>query len=506
MKITLCATVLSAAMLLAACGDRSPVPTASADTVPAASRVQGEPVVHAELTSPPAVPAPIRRDYAARVVVDLEVIEKQMPIADGATYTFWTFGGTVPGSFIRVREGDTVEFHLKNAAGNTMPHNIDLHSVSGPGGGAAVSLVSPGHTSEFSFKALHPGLYVYHCATTPVGMHIANGMYGLMLVEPAKGLPKVDHEYYVMQGDFYTAGKYHDKGLQTFDMEKAIAEQPTYVLFNGREGALTGAHALTARVGDTVRLYVGNGGPNLTSSFHVIGTVFDDAWEGGFDQAQHDVQTIGIPPGSAATVQFHTPVPGSFTMVDHAIFRAFNKGALGILKVDGPANPEVFSGTAPTPAAGANEHADMHAIPAAPATPAAAPAAPAPAAAPGKTAQLATGQAHFANTCAACHQPNGQGIPSVFPPLAKSDFLARLSQQDKDRLIAIPLHGLNGKITVNGTDYNSVMPQFSQLSDDQLASILTYVLNTWGNPGGKVTADEVARVRARAPATALAGH
>ena len=164
------------------------------------------------LTSPPNVPPPTNRNYPAKVIVELEVIEKEMPISEGVNYTFWTFGGTVPGSFIRVRQGDTVEFHLKNHPDNKMPHNIDLHGVTGPGGGAASSFTAPGHESQFTFKALNEGIYVYHCATAPVGMHVANGMYGLILVEPPEGLPKVDHEYYVMQGDFYTTGKYREKG------------------------------------------------------------------------------------------------------------------------------------------------------------------------------------------------------------------------------------------------------------------------------------------------------
>ena len=167
------------------------------------------------------------------MIVELEVDREGDGDLRGRRYTFWTFGGTVPGSFIRVRQGDTVEFHLKNHPTRKMPHNIDLHGVTGPGGGAASSFTAPGHASRFTFKALNAGLYVYHCATAPVGMHVANGMYGLILVEPPEGLPKVDREYYVMQGDFYTIGKYREKGLQPFDMEKAIDEKPTYVLFNG---------------------------------------------------------------------------------------------------------------------------------------------------------------------------------------------------------------------------------------------------------------------------------
>src|SRR5918994_5917309 len=212
---------------------------------------QGEPV-KAVLTAPPKVPPPTGRTSPAKVIVELEVVEKDLAISEGVTYTFWTFGGTVPGSFIRVRQGDTVEFHLMNAPDSKMPHNIDLHGVTGPGGGAASSFTAPGHSSRFTFKALNAGLYVYHCATAPVGMHVANGMYGLILVEPPEGLAPVDREYYVMQGDFYTVGKYREKGYQPFDMQKAIEENATYVLFNGSEGAMTGDKALKVNVGETV--------------------------------------------------------------------------------------------------------------------------------------------------------------------------------------------------------------------------------------------------------------
>ena len=164
-------------------------------------------VENAILAQAPNVPPPITRRHALKVIVNLEVREVTKRLADGVEYVFWTFGGDVPGSFIRIREGDQVEFHLNNHQNNKMPHSIDLHAVSGPGGGAASSFTAPGHSSVFSFEALHPGLFVYHCATAPVGMHIGNGMYGLILVEPKEGLPPVDHEYYVMQGEFYTTGQ-----------------------------------------------------------------------------------------------------------------------------------------------------------------------------------------------------------------------------------------------------------------------------------------------------------
>jgi nitrite reductase (NO-forming) len=306
----------------------------------AAPALRGEEV--AQLTAPPMVPKPIARNYATKVIVDLEVTEKTMRMADGVDYTFWTFGGTVPGSFIRVREGDDVEFRLKNHPSSTVPHNIDLHAVTGPGGGAEATVAAPGHESVFRFTALNAGLYVYHCAFAPASLHVANGMYGLILVEPKEGMPAVDREFYVMQGDFYTRGAHGEKGLQPFDMTKAIAEQPEYVVFNGSVGSLTGDNALKVRTGETVRLYVGNGGPNLTSSFHVIGEVFDNVYTEGGSIAQHNVQTTTIPAGGSAIVEFLTETPGKLVLVDHALFRAFHKGTVGLMQVEGEPKVNAF--------------------------------------------------------------------------------------------------------------------------------------------------------------------
>ena len=252
----------------------------------------------------------------------MEILEQEGEMANGVSYVYWTFGGSVPGSFIRTRVGDEVEFHLKNHPDNKLPHNIDLHAVTGPGGGAESSFIAPGHEKVFSFKVLNPGLYVYHCATAPVGMHIANGMYGLILVEPEGGLPAVDKEYYVMQGDFYTKGKNGQPGLQPFDMQKAVDEHADYVVFNGKVGALTGDNAITANVGETVRLFVGNGGPNLVSSFHVIGEIFDKVYAEGGITINENIQTTLVPAGGAAIVEFKVEVPGTFILVDHSIFRA----------------------------------------------------------------------------------------------------------------------------------------------------------------------------------------
>jgi nitrite reductase (NO-forming) len=303
------------------------------------------PEVKAILTSAPLVPPPVDRPGNAKVIVDLETTEVTGTLADGVRYTFWTFGGTVPGPFVRVRVGDVAQIRLRNAEKSVHPHSIDLHAVTGPGGGAAVTQLGPGQEGAFEFKALNPGLYVYHCATPSVPAHIANGMYGLILVEPDKGLPRVDREYYVMQGEFYTKGKTLAPGLQPLDPAKLTAERPEYVVFNGKMGALAGEGAIHAKVGERVRLFVGNGGPNLISSFHVIGEIFDRVYtEGavGTGAPARNVQTTLIPAGGAAIVEMTVQVPGRFLLVDHSIVRAMDKGALGVLEVAGAEQPGIF--------------------------------------------------------------------------------------------------------------------------------------------------------------------
>ncbi|MBK6424419.1 MAG: multicopper oxidase domain-containing protein [Gemmatimonadetes bacterium] len=267
----------------------------------------------AVLAHAPAVPPALARRPPGRVVVRLETREVKHQLADGVDYTAWTFGGQVPGQFIRVREGDRVEFHLDNHPDSRMPHNIDLNAVTGPGGGAAVSFTAPGHSTSFEFQARNPGLFVYHCAAVPVGMHVANGMYGLMLVEPAGGLAPARREYYLMLGEFYTDGAFGEPGARAFSWEKALAETPDYVVFNGAVGSLTGERALVASVGETVRLYVGNGGPNLTASFHISGETFDRVYLGGSSQPLTNVETVPLPPGSAAIVEREPLAPSGWT-------------------------------------------------------------------------------------------------------------------------------------------------------------------------------------------------
>jgi nitrite reductase (NO-forming) len=291
----------------------------------------------------PQIAPPIERAQPTTVKVELESRKVTGLMNDGVGYDYWTFNGTVPGPMIRVRQGDMVELTLKNAADSGLTHSIDLHAVLGPGGGAKFTQVPPGESATIRFQAMRPGVYVYHCATPMVSMHIASGMYGLIVVEPPGGLPRVDHEFYVMQGDFYMQGDRGLLGLRQFDMTKLLAEQPDYVVFNGHVGALTGDTALRASVGESVRMFFGVGGPNLTSSFHVIGEIFDRVFpEGSLTSAAvTDVQTTHVSAGGATVVEFTPQVPGTYTLVDHSLER-LEKGAAGQLIVDGPDRPDIL--------------------------------------------------------------------------------------------------------------------------------------------------------------------
>lgn len=279
-----------------------------------------------------------------RVRLDLELHEVISEIDSGVTTTFWTYNGTVPGPFLKVTEGDTIDVSLKNPSQNRVPHNIDFHAVNGPGGGGVVTNVMPGETKKFSFKALNSGLFVYHCAFPSAAAHMSHGMYGLILVEPKGGLPKVDREFYVMQGEMYTNGPKNDhSGFQYYDLSKMANSKPNYIIFNGRVGALDGK--MKAKVGEKIRIYVGNGGVNLISSFHIIGEVFDSVYpEGNIGGAIFkNVQTTLVPAGGSAIVEFTTEVPGKYLLVDHALARV-QKGAIGTLVIEGNENKTIFDG------------------------------------------------------------------------------------------------------------------------------------------------------------------
>ena len=301
---------------------------------------------------PADLPGPIGQRAPKVVKVDLETVELVGKLDDGTTYTYWTFGAKVPGPFVRVRVGDTVEVHLKNPDDSVMAHSVDFHAATGPGGGAHATQTDPGNETVVTFKALKPGIYVYHCATPSVAHHITSGMYGLILVEPEGGLPQVDREFYVMQGELYTVEPFGTQGEMEMDYDKLISERPEYFLFNGAVGSLTKTHPLYANAGETVRIFFGVGGPNFTSSFHVIGEIFDNVYSMGgiVSPPIQGVQTVTVAPGGATIVDFKIDRGGNYVLVDHALSRA-ERGLAGYLIVDGPENDDIMhAGPAEEPA------------------------------------------------------------------------------------------------------------------------------------------------------------
>jgi nitrite reductase (NO-forming) len=285
---------------------------------------------------PTQVPRPIGDRPAKLIRLDLETVEERGQLSENTTYNYWTFNHKVPGPLLRVREGDTVEVHLKNAKTSRMIHSVDFHAVTGPGGGAVMTQASPGEEKIFTFTALNPGLFVYHCATPMVSHHITNGMYGMILVEPEGGLTPVDREFYVMQGEIYTVEPHGDRGDLEFSVDKLLSEDPEYFVFNGAEATLKKDHPLKAKVGETIRIFFGVGGPNYTSSFHVIGEIMDRVYEQASltSPPLTNVQTTMVPPGGASIVELKLEVPGTFLLVDHALAR-LEKGLVGALVVEG---------------------------------------------------------------------------------------------------------------------------------------------------------------------------
>ena len=328
-------------------------PSSSPVTVSGPVVVNNPPTQGADIVRDPTeIPAsiPVREPQTVRI--DLETVEIEGQLADGTTYKYWTFNGKVPGPFYRVRVGDTIEVHLRNLTNSTMAHSVDFHAVTGPGGGATMTQTAPGEETMFTAKALNPGLYVYHCATPMVAQHIANGMYGLILVEPEEGLPSVDREFYVMQGELYTNEAFRSTGLLTENLPALLNEDPEYLVFNGAANGLTEQKPLKAKVGETVRIYFGVGGPNFTSSFHVIGEIFDRVYDQASltSPALTNVQTTLVSPGGATMVEFSLEVPGRYILVDHALAR-LQRGLAGFLIAEGPEDAEIYHGT-PTDGSG----------------------------------------------------------------------------------------------------------------------------------------------------------
>jgi nitrite reductase (NO-forming) len=295
---------------------------------------------------PTDIPDPISRTEPKEVDVTLRPEEVTAEIEDGVTFNYMTYNGRVPGPMIRVRKGDTVDLTFENPAENDMPHNVDFHAAAGPGGGAEATMTAPGETANLKFKATYPGAYIYHCAVPNMDMHISAGMFGIILVEPEDGLPEVDHEFYFGQHEIYTDKRPGEKGQHSFDMEAMKREEPTYVVMNGEKYACTPNKYGPGKVetGDTARVFFVTGGPNLTSSFHPIGNVWEKLWPEGSltTRPQTHIQTKQVAPGSTTVATMDFPVPGAFKLVDHSLTRVARKGCMAIVAAEGEERPDVF--------------------------------------------------------------------------------------------------------------------------------------------------------------------
>jgi nitrite reductase (NO-forming) len=325
-------------------GDAQAASAQAAPTLPAGAQA----VTDQSLTPLPAdtprvgqgqIAPPITRHEPALVKVDMAIKQVVGELANGVGYRYWTFGGTVPGPMIRVRQGDTVELTLTNPPDMPVAHSINVHAAIGPGGGAFQ--IAPGQQNTFRFKAEHAGVWVYHCMTPPVGNHVANGMFGLVVVEPPEGLPPVDREFYVMQSEAYLQGDPTAPGLHDLAFDKLQHEQPDYVFYNGSVGSLTDERAMQANVGDQIRFFFGVGGPNLDSAFHIVGLAWDKVHPEGATEELTNVQTTLVPPGGATMTELTLSVPGTYMMEDHHITR-LEKGAFAHLQVQGADNPVEF--------------------------------------------------------------------------------------------------------------------------------------------------------------------
>ncbi len=318
----------------------NPHPAALATSVPSS-------IARGVVADPARIPPPIKRSHPIHHEITLEAREVDAEIEPGAKFSYMTFDGQVPGPMIRVRRGDTVTLTLRNNPHSTTWHSIDLHAVYGPGGGADPLTVLPGKSKTITFKAMYPGGFTYHCAVPgDMDVHIARGMYGMIVVEPEEGLPNVDHEFYLGQNETYTKQMPGSPGPRDFDSARLLQEQATYVMFNGAFQALTAKRfgAMQAKVGETVRVFMVNGGPNLLSSLHPVGNIWSRVWLLGqfVMPPMRFLQSVPVPPGNSIVAEMDLPVPQTIKIVDHAMTRALNKGAMAEIEVTGPPNPGVF--------------------------------------------------------------------------------------------------------------------------------------------------------------------
>ena len=322
-------------------------PTADAGAIIGVPRLaQASGIPKRVAADPTHIPPSIIRRRPAVVPVMLEAREVMAEIEPGVLFRFMTYNGQVPGPFIRVREGDTIALTFRNPKTNTEAHNVDFHAVMGPGGGALATWTEPGEEARLRFRATYPGAFIYHCAVSNMDMHISSGMFGMILVEPKAGLPRVDYEFYLGQNEIYTDKPAGLPGRHHFDIGAMLREQPTYVVINGAAHGLTAQRygAMQVRTGSTARIYFVVGGPNLSCSFHPIGNVWHELWPEGAlaNKPLHFVQTYPVPPGSATVATLRFPVAADIKLVDHALTRVVHQGCLAVIHAAGRGNPQLF--------------------------------------------------------------------------------------------------------------------------------------------------------------------
>ncbi|CAM5786934.1 multicopper oxidase domain-containing protein [Castellaniella caeni] len=441
---------------------QAPSPAAAAAAVSPLSLAAGKPLAQArDATLPPVQEGP-------EATINIDATDHSVEIASGVQYQAWTFGGTVPGPVIHVRQGQTINVVFTNRG--TMHHSIDFHAAMTPPSLHFVD-IQPGESIKFSFEAKVPGAFVYHCGTPPVLLHIGNGMYGAIIVDPATPLPPADKSYVLVQGEWYT--QQLSGNTMTGDFTKMTKEQPDEVVFNGAAFQYRD-HPLPAKVDERVRLYMVNAGPSLWSSFHVIGAVFDKVYpDADAAHALSGVSTYTVGPGAGAVFDLVIPNAGKYAFVDHDMAHEII-GAQGILDVQGPAGAAL--------AAPPVEKAPVQAAAAQPARPAGP-----------YVFDAKHGDALYMANCAACHQATGAGLPGAFPPLKGN---AAVLDADATKHIQVVLHGLQGE-AIDGVAYPSPMPAFgTQLSDADIADIVNHERTSWGNQGKLVVADQVAAQRA----------
>ncbi len=318
---------------------------AEEEGLPAAKSVDVDQIAR----DPTDIPDPVDWNEPRTHDVTIQTQKVTAEIEPGVTFDYMTFEGQVPGPMLRVRRGDTVNLTFDVPEDmNVAMHNMDFHAVYGPGGGADATTIAPDDDpTQIQFRAEYPGVFIYHCAVPAMDMHISSGMFGSILVEPEEGLPEVDNEFYLGQHEIYTTGEVGQQGHHGFDHDAMKREEPTYVVFNGQAYGFTedAAGPMTANTGETARVYFANGGPNLLSSWHPIGNVWSNLYRSGdlLSEPANNVETTPVPPGTTTAGEMEFPVPGPVKIVDHALSRVVHRGALGIIDVDGPENPDIYN-------------------------------------------------------------------------------------------------------------------------------------------------------------------